>query len=73
MNKGMETIEAMWLFDVPMEKVEVVLHRESIVHSLVEFSDGSVKAQLGLPDMQLPIQLRAGLPRAHAHSAGAVA
>ncbi len=56
MNKGMETIEAMWLFDVPMEKVEVVLHRESIVHSLVEFTDGSVKAQLGLPDMRLPIQ-----------------
>lgn len=56
MNKGMETIEATWLFDVPMGKVEVVLHRESIVHSLVEFSDGSVKAQLGLPDMRLPIQ-----------------
>jgi 1-deoxy-D-xylulose-5-phosphate reductoisomerase len=56
MNKGMETIEAMWLFDVPMEKVEVVLHRESIVHSLVEFTDGSVKAQLGLPDMRLPIE-----------------
>lgn len=56
MNKGMETIEAMWLFDVPMEKVEVVLHRESIVHSLVEFNDGSVKAQMGLPDMRLPIQ-----------------
>jgi 1-deoxy-D-xylulose-5-phosphate reductoisomerase len=55
MNKGMETIEAMWLFGVPMEKVEVVLHRESIVHSLVEFSDGSVKAQLGVPDMRLPI------------------
>jgi len=56
MNKGMETIEAMWLFDVPIEKVEVLLHRESIVHSLVEFTDGSVKAQLGLPDMRLPIQ-----------------
>ncbi len=56
MNKGMETIEAMWLFGVPMEKVEVVLHRESIVHSLVEFSDGSVKAQLGVPDMRLPLQ-----------------
>jgi 1-deoxy-D-xylulose-5-phosphate reductoisomerase len=55
MNKGMETIEAMWLFGVPMEKVDVVLHRESIVHSLVEFSDGSVKAQLGVPDMRLPI------------------
>jgi 1-deoxy-D-xylulose-5-phosphate reductoisomerase len=62
MNKGMETIEAMWLFDVPMEKVEVVLHRESIVHSLVEFSDGSVKAQMGLPDMRLPIQCALSYP-----------
>jgi 1-deoxy-D-xylulose-5-phosphate reductoisomerase len=62
MNKGMETIEAMWLFDVPMEKVEVVLHRESIVHSLVEFSDGSIKAQLGVPDMRLPIQCALAYP-----------
>jgi len=56
MNKGMETIEAKWLFDVPYERVEIVQHAESIVHSLVEFGDGSVKAQLGYPDMQLPIQ-----------------
>lgn len=62
MNKGMETIEAMWLFGVPMEKVEVVLHRESIIHSLVEFSDGSVKAQLGVPDMRLPIQCALAYP-----------
>lgn len=62
MNKGMETIEAMWLFDVPMEKVQVVLHRESIVHSMVEFSDGSVKAQLGVPDMRLPIQCALAYP-----------
>jgi 1-deoxy-D-xylulose-5-phosphate reductoisomerase len=62
MNKGMETIEAMWLFGVPMEKVDVVLHRESIVHSLVEFSDGSVKAQLGVPDMRLPIQCALAYP-----------
>ncbi len=62
MNKGMETIEAMWLFDVPMERVQVVLHRESIVHSLVEFSDGSVKAQLGVPDMRLPIQCALAYP-----------
>ncbi|OAI44290.1 1-deoxy-D-xylulose 5-phosphate reductoisomerase [bacterium SCGC AG-212-C10] len=62
MNKGMETIEAMWLFDVPMAKVEVILHRESIVHSLVEFSDGSVKAQLGVPDMRLPIQCALAYP-----------
>src|SRR5260370_3500618 len=56
LKKGMETIEAGWLFDVPLDRVEVVMHRESIVHSLVEFTDGSVKAQLGLPDMRLPIQ-----------------
>ena len=62
MNKGMETIEARWLFDVPYDRVEVVQHRESIVHSLVEFSDGSVKAQLGYPDMRLPIQLALGYP-----------
>jgi 1-deoxy-D-xylulose-5-phosphate reductoisomerase len=55
MNKGLETIEARWLFDVPLERVEVLMHRESIVHSLVEFRDGSVKAQLGEPDMRLPI------------------
>ena len=62
MNKGMETIEAMWLFGVGMDRVEVVLHRESIVHSLVEFSDGSVKAQLGVPDMRLPIQCALAYP-----------
>jgi 1-deoxy-D-xylulose-5-phosphate reductoisomerase len=55
MNKGLETIEARWLFDVPLERVDVLMHRESIVHSLVEFTDGSVKAQLGEPDMRLPI------------------
>jgi 1-deoxy-D-xylulose-5-phosphate reductoisomerase len=56
LNKGLECIEARWLFDVPFDRIEVVLHRESIVHSLVEFRDGSVKAQLGAPDMRLPIQ-----------------
>jgi 1-deoxy-D-xylulose-5-phosphate reductoisomerase len=56
LNKGLETIEARWLFDVPLPQIEVVLHRESIVHSLVELADGSVKAQLGYPDMRLPIQ-----------------
>ena len=55
MNKGLETIEARWLFDVPLGQIEVLIHRESIVHSLVEFVDGSVKAQLGEPDMRLPI------------------
>ena len=56
LNKGLECIEARWLFDVPLERIEVLLHRESIVHSLVEFRDGSVKAHRGAPDMRLPIQ-----------------
>ncbi|MDQ3701798.1 MAG: 1-deoxy-D-xylulose-5-phosphate reductoisomerase [Chloroflexota bacterium] len=57
MNKGLEVIEAHWLFDLPLDHLEVVVHPESIVHSLVEFVDGSLKAQLGWPDMKLPIQL----------------
>jgi 1-deoxy-D-xylulose-5-phosphate reductoisomerase len=56
MNKGMEVIEAHWLFDIPFDRIEVVLHPESIVHSLVEFADGSLKAQLSSPDMRFPIQ-----------------
>ncbi|HEV8516214.1 MAG TPA: 1-deoxy-D-xylulose-5-phosphate reductoisomerase [Candidatus Limnocylindrales bacterium] len=56
MNKGLEIVEAHWLYDVPYERIDVVVHPQSIVHSLVEFADGSVKAQLGLPDMRLPIQ-----------------
>ncbi len=56
MNKGFEIIEASWLFGIPMERVEVVVHPQSIVHSLVQFRDGSMKAQLGLPDMRLPIE-----------------
>ena len=56
MNKALEVIEARWLFDMPVEKIEVVVHPESIVHSLVEFVDGSVMAQLGKPDMCVPIQ-----------------
>jgi 1-deoxy-D-xylulose-5-phosphate reductoisomerase len=56
LNKGLECIEARWLFDIPLEHIDVILHRESIVHSLVEFRDGSLKAQLGVPDMRLPIQ-----------------
>jgi len=56
MNKALEVIEAHWLFDMPVEKIEVLIHPESIVHSLVEFVDGSVIAQLGAPDMCLPIQ-----------------
>ena len=62
MNKGMEVIEARWLFDIGYERIEVVLHPQSIVHSLVEFCDGSLKAQLGLPDMRLPIQLALSYP-----------
>jgi len=56
MNKAFEIIEARWLFDMPVERIEVLIHPESIVHSLVEFVDGSVIAQLGSPDMCLPIQ-----------------
>lgn len=56
MNKGLEVIEAHWLFGLPAEKIHVVIHPQSIIHSMVEFVDGSVKAQLGLPDMKLPIQ-----------------
>lgn len=56
MNKGLELIEASWLFDLPPERIDVVVHRESVVHSLVEYDDGAVIAQLGTPDMRLPIQ-----------------
>ncbi len=56
MNKGLEIIEACWLFDVPEDKIKVVVHRESIIHSAVEFDDNAVIAQLGLPDMKIPIQ-----------------
>ncbi len=56
MNKGMEVIEAHWLFDVPFDRIKVMIHSGSIIHSMVEFTDGSVKAQLGVPDMRLPIQ-----------------
>ncbi len=56
MNKGLEIIEARWLFDMPEDKIDVVVHRESVVHSLVEYDDGAVLAQLGEPDMRVPIQ-----------------
>lgn len=62
MNKGLEVIEAMRLYDLPLDKVDVVIHRQSIVHSLVEFVDGAVMAQLGTPDMRLPIQLALTYP-----------
>ncbi len=62
MNKGLEVIEAHWLFDMPFESINVLIHPQSIVHSLVEFIDGSVKAQLGYPDMRLPIQYALSYP-----------
>ncbi|MEE0973285.1 MAG: 1-deoxy-D-xylulose-5-phosphate reductoisomerase [Paludibacteraceae bacterium] len=62
MNKGFEVIEAKWLFGVSQEQIEVVVHPQSIVHSMVQFNDGSVKAQLGMPDMRLPIQYAFGYP-----------
>ena len=63
MNKGLEVIEAMHLYDMPLEKVDVVIHRQSIVHSMVEFIDGAVMAQMGTPDMRLPIQLALTYPQ----------
>ena len=62
MNKGLEVIEAMRLYNLPLEKVEVVIHRQSIIHSMVEFCDGAVMAQMGTPDMRLPIQLALTYP-----------
>ena len=63
MNKGLEVIEAKWLFGLTNEQIDVVVHPQSIVHSLVQFQDGSLKAQLGLPDMKLPIQYALGYPQ----------
>ena len=62
MNKGLEVIEAMRLYDMPVEKVDVLIHRQSIIHSMVEFVDGAVMAQMGAPDMRLPIQLAMTYP-----------
>ncbi len=63
MNKGLEVIEAHWLYDVPYEDIDVIIHPQSLVHSFVEFIDGSLKAQLGLPDMRIPIQYAVTYPR----------
>ncbi len=63
MNKGLEVIEAYWLFQLPVEKIDIVIHPQSIIHSMVEFVDGSVKAQMGLPDMKIPIQYALSYPR----------
>ena len=63
MNKGLEVIEAKWLFDLSAEQIDVIVHPQSIIHSLVQFEDGSMKAQMGLPDMKLPIQYAMGYPQ----------
>lgn len=63
MNKGLELIEAMWLFDVPWNAIEIVIHRQSILHSAVEFSDGSIIGQFGVPDMRIPIQYALTYPK----------
>ena len=62
MNKGLEVIEARWLFDAPPEKIQILVHPQSIVHSAVEFEDKSVIAQMGVPDMRIPISLALGYP-----------
>ncbi|MDW7695512.1 1-deoxy-D-xylulose-5-phosphate reductoisomerase [Flammeovirgaceae bacterium SG7u.111] len=63
MNKGLEVIEAKWLFDLEQDQIDVIVHPQSIIHSMVQFEDGSMKAQLGLPDMKLPIQYALGYPQ----------
>ncbi|HEX8316101.1 MAG TPA: 1-deoxy-D-xylulose-5-phosphate reductoisomerase, partial [Flavisolibacter sp.] len=63
MNKGLEMIEAKWLFNLKAEQIEVLVHPQSIIHSMVQFEDGSVKAQMGLPDMKLPIQYAMSFPK----------
>lgn len=63
MNKGLEMIEAKWLFNLRPEQIQVVIHPQSIIHSMVQFADGSMKAQMGLPDMKLPIQYALGFPQ----------
>ena len=63
MNKGLEMIEAKWLFNLSPEQIQVVIHPQSVIHSMVEFEDGSIKAQMGLPDMKLPIQYALAFPR----------
>jgi 1-deoxy-D-xylulose-5-phosphate reductoisomerase len=68
MNKGLEVIEAHWLFGLKPAQIDVVIHPESIVHSMVQFADGSIKAQMGLPDMKLPIQYALGYPKRIANS-----
>jgi 1-deoxy-D-xylulose-5-phosphate reductoisomerase len=63
MNKGLEMIEAKWLFNLKPDQVHVVIHPQSIIHSMIQFEDGSIKGQMGLPDMKLPIQYALSFPR----------
>jgi 1-deoxy-D-xylulose-5-phosphate reductoisomerase len=63
MNKGLEMIEAKWLFNLKPEQIKVLIHPQSIIHSMVQFEDGSIKAQMGLPDMKLPIQYALAFPK----------
>lgn len=63
MNKGLEVIEARWLFDLNIEQIDVIVHPQSVIHSMVEFEDGSIKAQMGMPDMRVPIQYALSYPR----------
>jgi 1-deoxy-D-xylulose-5-phosphate reductoisomerase len=63
MNKGLEVIEAKWLFNLKPDQIDVVIHPQSVIHSMVQFEDGSIKAQMGLPDMKLPIQYALGFPQ----------
>ncbi|NLP14514.1 MAG: 1-deoxy-D-xylulose-5-phosphate reductoisomerase [Clostridium sp.] len=63
MNKGLEVIEARWLFDIPLDRIEVLIHPQSIIHSMVEYKDGAIMAQLGSPDMRVPIQLALTYPK----------
>lgn len=70
MNKGLEIIEARWLFDVPAENIDIVVHRESIIHSMIEYTDNSVIAQLGLPDMRIPIQYAVTYPNRYESPVG---
>ena len=72
MNKGLELIEAVWLFDIPQEKIEIVVHPQSILHSAVEFEDGSVIGQLGMPDMRVPIQFALTYPKRYSSPAGSL-
>lgn len=68
MNKGLEVIEAKWLFGLKKEQIDVIVHPQSVIHSMVQFADGSMKAQMGLPDMRLPIQYALGYPKRMANS-----